>query len=290
MNKARCLEDGKEYTAEEFITKQTRKKRDNLTCPECGNSVFFKKTSITGTSAHFAIKDKHKTSCSLYALRKKPTTPIEPQQLRPSGAGTIIINLDSGSKKPNPLQPISPDSPVDPNNPQRPRDPKVTPNINDNKERSQNLNRLLKNLIEDPNYSNSNGKIKYPPSANIEIPFKEFFINMRDVGIKDIGKIKGIWGEISSRVPSTDRYNSSNIFWLNSGDLENRKEKFSFCLSDEIVEQIKKKHQLRPKGQLRELKESNILVIGEVKISSNNKLYCMIESIDNLAIRRKKES
>jgi hypothetical protein len=155
MNKAKCLEDGKEYTAEEFIMVVTHKNKDTLTCPECGNPIIFKKTSVTGTSAHFAIKDKHKISCSLYTHGRKPSTPIEPQQLRPSKSDTIIINLDSGSKTPNPLPPISPDSPNTPIKPNRPRNPETTTNINDRRDSQNSLKTLLKKLIEDPNYSSS---------------------------------------------------------------------------------------------------------------------------------------
>ena len=69
MLKARCTEDGRIYTAQEFSqfpVEELARKRKLLQCAECGGSAFFRHASSIGRAACFGARP-HSYGCILMA-------------------------------------------------------------------------------------------------------------------------------------------------------------------------------------------------------------------------------
>ncbi|WP_144411490.1 hypothetical protein [Azotobacter chroococcum] len=133
------------------------------------------------------------------------------------------------------------------------------------------LSSLLRMLIESPHFRNSGQILEI--EGRRSIPVRNFFVPILSIDRPHIGGHLGLWGLISDA-----RYDSNGTLWLNSGGRDH----ISFGLSPQIAPDVISRFHV---SDLEDLAGAYVLVFGTPQVSSNGKLYCIVDGIECIALR-----
>jgi hypothetical protein len=133
------------------------------------------------------------------------------------------------------------------------------------------LSSLLRTLISAPNFSYSDQNIEIAGQA--VLPAREFFVQLPNVTHQYVGQFRGYWGMLTDA-----RFGADGALWLNSGGRSD----ISICIPTEHVHVVMERYRL---DDVEDLAGAYVLALGAVGVSSNNKLYCVIDDPSMIAIR-----
>lgn len=270
MDIARCNEDGQIYTAAIFAAvppHNLERMRQQLSCPECNGPAFFRKASRSGRSACFGARP-HQDGCSLAAQDSEQVIEGEGTDLDVlnNPGERIVVDLAFGSQ-PREVH----GDPVDGRG-RAGRTPRYiggAPRLDTRMHRR--LSSLLRTLIEAPQFRFSHQVLEI--SGQPEIQVCDFFVPLLAVNGSMRGQTRGWWGLISDANDGGD-----GSLWLNSGG----RGTISFCIPVEMRAETLDRFRLEDNEQLA---GAYVLVIADLRISQNDKMYCVIESPNHIAMR-----
>lgn len=271
MDIARCIEDNRTYNAIEFSRlhpAELERKRRLLACDECGGPAFFRKASRSGRAACFGARP-HADGCELAAQDHEQHFDGQGDDLDAinNPAERIVVDLNFGAQEHQ--------NNVAPNgNGGRPGRAAqylgVGPRPDARMHRR--LSSLLRTLIDSREFRTSQQLIEingYP-----ETRVCDFFVPLLEVSTRYNAQFRGWWGLISDAGLSQD-----GTVWINSGG----RNTISSCLSVEMQAEVFQRFHIE---ELEDLSGAYILALGELRVSQNGKMYCVIESSGHLTIRR----
>lgn len=270
MDIARCTEDGQIYTAVTFATLHPidlERMRQQLTCPECDGPAFFRKASRSGRAACFGARPHH-DGCGLAAQDSEQVIEGEDTDLDVlnNPAERIVVDLAYG------VQPREIHGDPHEGTGRAGRAPRyVGGNPRPDARMHRRLSSLLRTLIEAPHFARSHQLLEI--AGQPEIAVCDFFVPLLAANPSMQGRMRGWWGLISDAKDGGD-----GSLWLNSGG----RGMISFCIPVEMRAQVLDR--FRPEDN-EQLAGAYVLVIGDLRISQNGKMYCVIESPNHIAIR-----
>lgn len=270
MDIARCMADDQIYTAAGFSNLPPGNlewMRQQLICAECAGPAFFRKATRNGRAACFGARP-HQDGCSLAAQDSEQVIEGENTDLDVlnNPAERIVVDLAFGAP---PREVHS-----DPNQGQgrAGRAPRyVGANPRPDAHMHRRLSSLLRALIEAPQFSASNQLLEIAGQA--EICVRDFFVPLLNANPGMRGLFRGWWGLISNAKDGAD-----GTLWLNGGG----RGQISFCIPPESRPEVLDRFRLVDNEQL---VGAYALALGELRISQNGKMYCVIESPNYIAIR-----
>lgn len=270
MDIARCSTDGQIYTSTVFSQlspQQIAVMRHELWCPECGGPAFFRKAATNGQAACFGARP-HKPMCSLAAQDSERV--IEGEQtdldvLRNPGQ-VIVVDLAFGA--------VASEVHVDPQATRgragtAPR--YVGGNARPDARMRRRLSSLLRTLIEAPQFSQSTQILEIDGHPSMAV--RDFFVPLLNTTRAHEGNLRGWWGSIASASEG-----QSGEVWLNSGGRSN----MSFCIPAEVKAAVLNRFRITDYEQLA---GAYVLGIASLQISQYGKMYCVIQSENQIAIR-----
>jgi hypothetical protein len=131
---------------------------------------------------------------------------------------------------------------------------------------------ILRDLIESPAFRGSDQPIEMDDHESL--PARDFFVPIHTVTTQHLGQFRGYWGRLHNVGFSADR----STLWFNGTGLSN----VSFCLSAKQLDAFNRRFIIRSEA---DLVDAYLLVFGTLRIGPNEKLYCVIDDIDRMALR-----
>jgi hypothetical protein len=269
MDIALCTEDGNQYTAHDFsrlLPLELQRKRRLLQCIECFAPAFFRKESTHGQAACFGARP-HAPNCSLRAFDNDliaGTQGYDDEIFNPGDR--IVIDLNFGGID----QPINAE-PTDGMNARGRARRFVGSEQRPDAVMHRRLSSLLRTLISAPNFRYSEQIIEITDQGSL--PAREFFVEFPFVTHQYSGQFRGYWGMLTDA-----RFGVDGALWLNSGGRAD----ISVCVQAEHVQDVMARYHMNDEE---DLAGAYILVLGTVRISSANKLYCIVEDPSMITIR-----
>lgn len=145
---------------------------------------------------------------------------------------------------------------------------------------NKSLRALLTNLCRNPNYADKGQSIKIVTDGGrtiIEGPLADYLVPISDVGRQHIGKEYIFWGPINNL-----DIDKKGTLWLNYGDYRTEP---SISLSSELKDQVLRNFKVKEVG---ELDGSDVIIVGHVGISPNNKVIISTGFTKYLSFRKVK--
>ena len=130
---------------------------------------------------------------------------------------------------------------------------------------------LLRMLVEAPNFRYSTQMIEL--GDQVPMAVRDFCVELDAVTPQYENQFRAYWGELTGA-----RADASGALWLNSGGPQ----QMSFVLQPQHEQELMARYRLRNRE---EFSGAYILVLGEMNISMNGKMYCRIENLDMVALR-----
>ncbi|WP_447917182.1 hypothetical protein [Achromobacter aegrifaciens] len=270
MDIARCTENDRTYTAANFAdlpAMDLGRMRRYLLCSECDGPAFFRKATKNGRAACFGARP-HEDGCVLAAQDSEQVVEGEETDLDAlrNPGDRIIVDLQYGAHLPE----VHGDSAEGRNRAGRaPRH--VGGLARPDARMHRRLSSLLRTLIEVPSFRSSNQTLEVADYQPMLV--REFFVQLHAVNTDMKGQFRGWWGSISDA-----QEDEGNALWLNSGGRGD----ISFCIPSEVRAQVLDRFNLEDTERLA---GAYILVIADLRVSSNNKKYCIIDAPGQIAIR-----
>lgn len=270
MDIALCTEDGQIYTAANFAKLQSsnlERMRQQLTCRECSGPAFFRKASKSGRAACFGARPHH-DYCSLAAQDSEQVVEGEGADLDVlhNPAERIVVDLAFGA------QPREIHGDPAEGSGRAGRSPRyVGGNPRPDARMHRRLSSLLRTLIEAPHFARSNQLLEI--AGQPEIAVCEFFVPLSFVNQSMQGRFRGWWGLISDARDGID-----GSLWLNGGG----RGMISFCIPLEMRTPVLDRFRLEDTERLA---GAYVLVLADLRISLQGKMYCVIDSPNHIAIR-----
>ena len=272
MQVARCTEDHIIYTAAEFSRmhpNESDRKRRLLLCPECDGPAFFRNVSRNGRVPCFGARP-HSNTCRLAAQDyERPACRDDEEQFAQTNSGNrIILDFNFGARVRSDCAEVF----------------EHTPNLNGSDRygghserdivRIQRcrLSSILRKLSASPLFGQSDQVIEIPQYC--ERTAQAFFVSLLATTNDYAGLFRGYWGFLSDAKFALDR-----SLWFNSGGSDN----ISFCLGAQHVDEFRQRYCVE---DLEDLAGADILVIGTPQIARNGKLFCLIDNLAYMALRR----
>lgn len=270
MDIARCTENGQTYTATNFADlppMDLARMRRRLLCSECNGPAFFRKATKNGRAACFGARP-HEDACTLAAQDSEQVVEGEETDLdvvRNPG-DRIIVDLQYGANGPE----LHGDPAQGHNRAGRaPRH--VGGQARPDARMHRRLSSLLRTLIEVPNFRFSIQTLEVVGCQPMLV--REFFIPVHAVHPDMKGQVRGWWGSISDA-----QEGEGNALWLNSGGRGD----ISFCIPSNVRAEVLDRFNLE---DIERLAGAYVLVIADLRISTNQKKYCIIDEPGQIAIR-----
>lgn len=258
--------DGIRFTIDEFSAlppNQIATLREDLYCPECKGPAFYRRRSRSGQAACFGARP-HAPGCSLAATDSALTGRGlgDDQDEQFNDGGRIVVDLSFGAWQRDPHN--------DPNE-DRVHGGRGGRFVGDGARppaaAHRRLSSLLRRLIEDPYFSQSDTMIDIPDHASVLA--RDFFVSFLGARNPDhVGRFLGFWGMISSA-----KFGYDQTLWLNSGGRGN----ISFCVSPQVRGEIYRRFGI---NEEEDFSGAYMLIIGVMGVSGYGKKYL---SIDNVA-------
>jgi hypothetical protein len=269
MNIAKCILDGKVYSAQKFSElppNEMSSKRKRLICPECGVPVFFRKASRSGQAACFGALP-HAEGC-IFATVKTQEWKIKGIEgaVGFSQDGKLGIDVDYIISKSKLLlgQMRNHDEG------QIQASKALVVDAKKNTDVSIQLSMLLTSLVGLLDFRSFNEIIK--PERNPSSAISDFFVNFKDVDSVSDEEVHGYWGVLSDA-----RLGSDGSLWLNSGSVGD----VSCVVPADMVDVFYKRYELEDEE---DIAGAYVIVIGIKKVSQAGKKYVVALDVDYLAI------
>lgn len=270
MDIARCTEDDQIYTAavfSNFPLGELERMRQQLICAECTGPAFFRKASRNGRAACFGARPHHE-GCGLAAQDSEQVIEGEGTDLDVlnNPAEKIVVDLAFGAQH----REVHGDP--DEGQGRAGRAPRyVGANPRPDARMHRRLSSLLRALIEAPQFSESNQLLEI--AGRPETRVCDFFIPLLNANPNMRGQFHGWWGLISDAQDGAD-----GSLWLNGGG----RSSISFCVSTDLRSEVLERFRLDDNEQLA---GAYLLVLADLRVSQNGKIYCVIESPNHIALR-----
>lgn len=269
MDVARCTLDNITYSSEQFAQLapvEISQKRRFLVCPECGGPAFFRKQTRNGRAACFGARP-HQPNCGLAALDETRVIDGhgEVVDVIDNPGERIVVDLNFGAQLHVHAEPN-----VGPGNARARAGVHAGGNSQNSARMHRRLSSLLRTLIESPHFRTSAQILEI---LGREIPVRDFFVPLLNIGAQHRNSMKGFWGmlsDVGAGQPGT--------VWLNSGGRDD----ISFCIDEQSFAAVCNRFHIT---DIEEFSGAYILVIGEARVSQNGKLYCVIENQDMVSLR-----
>lgn len=271
MNIAKCILDGKVYTAlrfSELPPNELSNKRKHLVCPDCKTAVFFRKASRSGQAACFGAYP-HNEGCSFASP--------ETQRLEGKGIGedinhnpgrsikadlnhgVITFNLDAGQA-------------INGGENQAPGARNLGRNTKKSADMHRRLSTLLINLVGSAEFGSSNQRIEIEGKGPTTV--SSFFVSFKDIDRIHDEELHGYWGMLTDA-----RLGGEGSLWLNSGGIG----EVSCVIPSEMVDAFYERYKLKDEE---DLAGAYVIIIGTKMISQNGKKYIKPLGVDYLEVRR----
>jgi hypothetical protein len=231
-------------------------KRKALLCPECRESAFFRKRTITGGVACFGAK--HRNGCS------RASNQPQANETYSDRGSAIVIDFNFGAH-----QRLGDDE----KNDFREIDNETFQNESNEQKISRRMSRLLKSLLYNEGFNGSDREIKFNGQSRI---VSEFFKTPQEA-LNHLGEKKkyGVWGIIS------DAHYLKETLWLNFGGTVND---LSIPVGKEVAYEFGKRYGI---NEVEELSGVGILVIGWInQAKESEKVFIRFEELKYLSIRK----
>ncbi|MCP5141435.1 MAG: hypothetical protein H6980_03640 [Gammaproteobacteria bacterium] len=197
--------------------------------------------------------------------------------VQPDGQGTdqdplnnpgrrIVVDFNYGAQE----QPEREEAPGLPRNPNR-RGRFVGEGDRPDARMHRRLSTLLRNLVEVPNFSQSDQLLEI--EGRDEIAVRDFFVSLDAVSGEHVGMYRGFWGMLSDA-----RFAADGTLWLNSGGRDD----VSFCVDEDHVDAIYDRYGIEDEE---DIAGAYVLVFGTLRVSQNGKLYCLVTNPGYMSLR-----
>lgn len=271
-------EDGSDCSTEQYEANPD-KYRGLIYCKECGEKTWYVKgytTSKLDRMACFAAR--HLEGCTASTLLVKSEGSDEDAEdgelshdirvdLDKAGIKQLYISKDNDKHGDEPSSRLTP-----------------RPNIGIGGSSGYPLNKslraLLTNLCRNPNYGDKGQTINIVADGGrsvINDTLANCLVPIHEAGIQHIGKEYIFWGQINNL-----NIDKNGTLWLNYGDY--RKEP-SISISSELKDQIIRNFKIKEVG---ELDGSDVIIVGHIGISPNNKVIISTGFTKYLSFRKVK--
>lgn len=268
MDVAKCTLDGNNYYVDGFSelpTGELAEKRRALICTGCGNQAYFKRAATSGQGACFGARP-HAKDCKFSTPETEEIKgELEDRSVLTNPGNRILLDLQYGAHEGANVAPGGPEGSTNSRGMRY-----TSENAGRTADSRRRLSTILRNLIASDDFRRSETVVEV--SQEISMPIKDFFVNFSVVDDSFINKKLGFWGLIYDAGDG-----SEGSLWLNTG----KKDKLSILVVSEMYPKFKDKFRLvnsnSPEGM-------HVLVIGELKRSSKDKLYIMLESLDRCTL------
>lgn len=273
---SRYREDGSDCSTEQYES-DPNKYRGLIDCKECGEKAWFVKgyqTSKVDRMACFGAR--HKEGCNASTLLVKAESEDEGEQGDLSA--DIRVDLDKAGTKQLYVSQENGKHGIEESTRLTAR-----PTIGvggSGFPLNKSLRALLTNLCRNPNYGDKGQIINIVADGGrdvIKAPLTECLVHISEASAEHIGKDYIFWGPINNL-----NIDKNGVLWLNYGDY--RKEP-SVSLGPELKEQVIRNFSIKEVG---ELDGSDVIIVGHVGISPNNKVIISTGFTKYLSFRKVK--
>lgn len=260
MDNAFCTINNQTYSAHQFSRLDMATishLRRFLQCPSCGAPAFFRKASRSGQAACFGARP-HYDGCTEGApLSSLIHGENCDENILHNDGQRIVLDLNYGAARPTVH--VDDDMGGGPG-----RGSRFSNNGNrPNAVARRRLSTILRSLVQNPDFRNSEQTIEINGTDRAVC---EFFVHFSQINQGHINQFHGYWGAIA------DVGNSNGTLWLNSGGRDD----VSLCLPPEIQPSFFERFGV---NDAEDLVGVNILYLGHLKVSQNNKKYIVIDEL-----------
>jgi hypothetical protein len=265
---ALCTEDNVSYNAAKFSLlsqAELHRKRQQLICPRCKATAFYRKAS--GITAP-CFGARHVKGCDNASLAGDAgRTGVGQEKLAPPNAGEkIVIELGYDDSQAGPR--VEVDETLSGNANRR----SIGNGMASKRSSRRRLRPLLLDLIESPDaYENSDQLIVIEGKG--EFLVRDFFVPLLDVARAHVGKFGGYWGKISYAAPG-----NGGLVWLNSGAPGSDNLAIYFTL--DLYERLHSRYRFK---DMAGLSGAHVLVLAEPKATAGG-INCKIQSEKDIAL------
>jgi hypothetical protein len=269
MHNANCIEGStKKYTAFEFShlpESDLARKRRLLQCPECECPAFFRHASPNRRAACFGARP-HAANCTIgrFDLVRRDCEG-DAQESAVSPGKKVVVDFGYGM----PIQQDFVERSERVSNADFPGFSHAKADV----QVSRRVSSLLRTLIDQPAFAHSHTPILIP--GRCEVAAKDFFVPLLEVDYRYQGLLRGYWGSLATVRLLEDE----GSIWFNSAGRAH----ISFCLDARQLQAFTRRFGF---DTVEGLTDTYILVIGTPQIARNGKLYCLIEDLGSMALRR----
>ena len=271
MNIARCTIDGKVYNAIEFSNLPIEGLllyRRSLVCVECGGPSFFRKASHIGRGSHFGARP-HACGCkqATQDYVRYPQYTEDGEELQYGLADKIVLDLNYGAPQQAVYAFVARYASIQDDSQHMRHEYRQH-----GENKSSRPSTFLRNLINSPEFRNSNKIVEY--GGHYLGTIRDLFVPLLSARSQHVGYFRGFWGMLSD-VQTNKR---KTTIWFNSGGHDN----IGFCLSETYSKDLFERYQVE---SYEDLAGAYILVFGVARHSYDGKLYCDIVNLNNMALR-----
>lgn len=269
-------EDGSDCTTEQYEANPD-KYRGLIDCKECGQRTWFVKGYTTSKLERMAcFAARHLEGCDASTVLVKPEGSDEEDD---GGdlSHDIRVDLDKAGIK---QLYVSQDNDKHGDEPSSRLTPRPNKGIGGNSgyPLNKSLRALLTNLCRNPDYGDKGQTINIVADGGRDVindTLANCLVPINKAGSEHIGREYIFWGQINNL--NTDK---NGTLWLNYGDY--RKEP-SISLASDLREQVLKNFKIK---DISELDGSDVIIVGHVGISPNNKVIISTGFTKYLSFRK----
>ena len=267
MQTARCIEDGKIYSAIEFAQLPATDfdhLKMGLQCPKCNGPAVFRRSSRNYGAPCFRGQP-HAAGCTLSSQDECADDQDGDFGNATIDSGTVIV-VDFNYGGQNGSEHIE----TDERGSSRSRTSdgyfgQPVPFV------QRRLSSLLRILIDNPAVGQSDQLIKIQGWE--EIAAKDLFVPLHDVTEQYAGLYRAYWGLVRNAGIAPD-----GALWLNSEGPAN----FSFCIQPHHLNEIARRFPIKKTD---DLADAHVLVFGAPKFAQSGKFCCIVADPDCMALR-----
>ncbi|WP_260600979.1 hypothetical protein [Vibrio cholerae] len=269
-------EDGSDCTTEMYQN-NPGKFRGLIDCKVCGEKAWFVKGYKTDKINRMAcFGARHKIGCDASTVLLKPD---EEDETAGEGDQSSDIWMDLDKISNNSLY-VSQDNGKHGEEESTRTTPKPATGVGNGSgyPLKKSLRELLTNLCRNPNYADRGQTVHIVANGGRDVikgPLVDFLVPISDASEKHIGREYIFWGPINNL--NIDR---KDVLWLNYGDYRTEP---SISIRPELKDQLLRNFKIK---DVSELDGSDVIVVGHVGISPNNKVIISTGFTKYLSFRK----
>lgn len=271
-------EDGSDCTTEQYEANPD-KYRGLIDCSECGVKTWFVKGYTTAKIERMAcFAARHLEGCTASTVLIKPDG-SEDEDEEGELSHDIRVDLDKAGAK---QLYVSQDNDKHGDEPSTRQTPRQNIGIGGSSgyPLNKSLRALLTNLCRNPNYGDKGQTINIIADGGRDVindTLSNCLVPIHEASEQHIGKEYIFWGSINNL-----NIDKKGTLWLNYGDYRTEP---SISLSSELKDQVLRNFKIKEVG---ELDGSDVIIVGHVGISPNNKVIISTGFTKYLSFRKVK--